>query len=193
MGRKLTFCKEEALNNMMMLFWRKGYEATSVRDIAAVLDIPIASVYHSFGDKKSILIATLDEYFEKYVKPRFEELMTKENTKQALLDFFDSLAEQCIHAELPAGCYVVQTTGDLTSSDPELAAHARKTLEYVRLQLKLLIEKAQLNKQITDKESSESLSNYLFATILALNTWSRTGVDMSIVKQYLRLALRPII
>lgn len=192
MGRKLTFCKEEALENTMRLFWRKGYEATSVRDIAAVLGVPIASVYHSFGDKKSIFIATIDEYFEKFVKPNFEALLAQDNAKQALLDLFDSLAEQCGNTDMPAGCYLVQTASEISDGDSELAGNAREKLEYIRLQLKALIEKARRSKQLTTKETSENLSQYLFATMLAVKTWSRTGVDTDSVKQYLRLALRPI-
>ncbi|MEQ1789649.1 MAG: TetR/AcrR family transcriptional regulator [Rickettsiales bacterium] len=192
MGRKLTFCKEEALENTMRLFWRKGYEATSVRDIAAVLGVPIASVYHSFGDKKSIFIATIDEYFEKFVKPNFEVLLAQDNAKQALLDLFASLAEQCGNTDIPAGCYLVQTASEISDGDSELAGNARGKLEYIRLQLKTLIEKARRSKQLTTKETSDNLANYLFATMLAVKTWSRTGVDTDSVKQYLRLALRPI-
>jgi len=192
MGRKLTFCKEKALEDTMRLFWRKGYEATSVRDIAAVLDVPIASVYHSFGDKKSIFLTTLDEYFEKYVKPNFNALLTQENAKQALLDLFNSLAEQCDNIDMPAGCYLVQTASEISASDPELAENARKKLEYIRLQLKTLIEKARRGKHLTTKETSENLSHYLFATMLAIKTWSRTGADSVAVDNYLRLALKPL-
>jgi len=192
MGRKLTFCKEEALQNTMYLFWCKGYEATSVRDIATVLDVPIASVYHSFGDKKTIFTAALDEYFEKYIKPRFEALLAREDSKQALLDLFNALAEQCGNKDMPAGCYLIQTASDISDADPELAKNAQEKLEYIRLQLKTLIEKARRSKQLITKENSDNLSHYLFAVMLALNTWSRIGMEADNVKQYLRLALKPI-
>lgn len=176
----------------MRLFWRKGYEATSVRDIAGVLEVPIASVYHSFGDKKSIFLATLDAYFEKYVKPEFAALLAQDDAQQALLALFHAVAKQCCNSDMPPGCYLVQTASDLTDADPELAASAKEKLEYIRLQLKVLIEKAQHNKQLTTKESSENLSHYLFATMLAVKTWSRTGVDADTIKNYLRLALKPL-
>ena len=192
MGRKLTFSKQEALESTIRLFWRKGYEATSVRDIAAVLEVPIASVYHSFGDKKSIFIAALDGYFEAYVKPQFEALLARDNAKQALLDLFQAIAEQCGNTDMPSGCYLVQTASDLIDAEPELAELAKEKLEYIRLQLKALIEKARRNKQLTTKETSENLSHYLFATMLAVKTWSRTGVDAETTKNYLRLALKPL-
>lgn len=176
----------------MRLFWRKGYEATSVRDIAAALEVPIASVYHSFGDKKSIFLATLDGYFDAHVKPQFEALLARDNAKQALLDMFQSIAEQCGNEDIPSGCYLVQTASDLTDADPELAENAKEKLEYIRLQLKALIEKARRNKQLVTKETSENLSHYLFATMLAVKTWSRTGVDAATTKNYLRLALKPL-
>lgn len=192
MGRKLTFCKEKALEEIMHLFWRKGYEAVSVRDIAAVLGAPIASVYHSFGDKKSIFMATLDEYFETYAKPQFEALQARDNAKQALLDLFQSFAEQCGNSEIPSGCYLVQTAADVVDGDPDLVASTKEKLEYIRLQMKALVEKARRNKQLVTKETSENLSHYLFATMLAVKTWSRTGADSAAIGNYLRLALKPL-
>jgi TetR/AcrR family transcriptional repressor of nem operon len=192
MGRKLTFCKEKALEEIMHLFWRKGYEAVSVRDIAALLGVPIASVYHSFGDKKSIFMATLEGYFETYAKPQFEVLLAQDNAKQALLDMFQSFADQCGNSEIPSGCYLVQTAADVVDVDPELAVSAKEKLEYIRLQIKKLIEKARRNKQLVTKETSENLSHYLFATMLAVKTWSRTGANSNDVGNYLRLALKPL-
>lgn len=192
MGRKLTFSKQEALESTMHLFWRKGYEATSVRDIAAALEVPIASVYHSFGDKKSIFIATLEGYFEAYVKPQFDELLEQDNAKQALLQMFQSLAEQCASKEMPSGCYLVQTASQLTEVDPELTELAKEKLEYIRLQLKAMVEKARRNKQLATKETSENLSHYLFATLLAVKTLARTGASSDLVKNYLKLALKPL-
>ena len=94
MGRKLTFSKEEAVASTMHLFWAKGYEATTVRDIADRLEIPVASVYHSFGDKRSIFLMTLDAYFEAHIRPNFENLALRTDSKQALLDLFDSMAKR---------------------------------------------------------------------------------------------------
>lgn len=192
MGRKLTFSKEKALNDIMRLFWSKGYEATSVRDIAQALDVPIASIYHSFGDKKAIFLATLNEYFDIYVKPNFEAVLARENSKQAILELFHSFSEQCDDTESPPGCYLVQTAGELSMADEDIAAVVKEKLDYIRLRLKTLVEQARRNKQITTKETSENLSQYLFATMLAVKTWSRTGVGKEITKQYLRLALKPI-
>lgn len=192
MGRKLSFSKQEALERTMHLFWRKGYEATSVRDIASVLKVPIASVYHSFGDKKSIFINTLDGYFETYVEPQFEALLAKDNAKHALLDMFQSIADQCGNESIPSGCYLVQTASVMADIDPELAGLAKKKLEYIRLKLKALIEKAIEKKQLDTKENSEDLSQYLFATMLAIKTWGRTGIRPDTIKQYLKLALTPL-
>lgn len=193
MGRKLTFCKKEALEDSMHLFWRKGYEATTMRELAAALGVPVASVYHSFGDKKSIFMATLDGYFERYVKPNFEALLARDNARLALLDMFHALAGQCDDDAMPVRCYLVQTANDLTNTDPELAASIREKLDYIRLQIKALVEKARRNKQLVTRETSENLTHYLFITMLAVKIWSRSGTDAAMTRQYLRLALKPLV
>ena len=193
MGRKLTFCKDKALDQAIQLFWRKGYEATSMRDVATALDIPLASVYHSFGDKKSIFTATLDGYVGKYVQPSFDALRQQEDACAAIISFFDSMIASCVGSDdAPPGCYLVQVAGQLRVTEPDLAALAMERLDAVRMQFKELIERAQNQKQLSADRNSEDLSNYLLATMLAAKTWMRAGVAAQVLKNYLDLALAPL-
>ena len=54
MARPREFDEGEALDAAMDCFWRDGYEATSVRDLAARMGITGASLYNAFGDKRSL-------------------------------------------------------------------------------------------------------------------------------------------
>ncbi|MCF8032330.1 MAG: TetR/AcrR family transcriptional regulator [Desulfarculaceae bacterium] len=44
------------------LFSSKGYQATSVRDIAAAMDMTVSNIYHYFGSKEGLLRAVLEHY-----------------------------------------------------------------------------------------------------------------------------------
>src|SRR3989442_5123980 len=48
---------EQVLESAMRLFTEKGYEAASVRDLAAELEIRPSSLYHHFPGKQHILFA----------------------------------------------------------------------------------------------------------------------------------------
>ena len=53
-GRPKTFDREEALEAAMLLFWERGFEQTSVDEVAEAMGIRTSSLYSSFGDKEAL-------------------------------------------------------------------------------------------------------------------------------------------
>jgi AcrR family transcriptional regulator len=48
----------------MRCFWNRGFEQTSMRDLAGEMGITSASLYNAFGDKRSLYRRALDYYLE---------------------------------------------------------------------------------------------------------------------------------
>ncbi len=75
-GRPREFCTQEALATAIRLFWAKGFEGTSVSDLAGAMGISKPSLYAAFGDKEALFakafrlytleeLAFVDEALEK--------------------------------------------------------------------------------------------------------------------------------
>lgn len=62
MGRPRGFDKDEALISAMNVFWAKGYDATSMRDLTSAMGISGPSLYAAFGDKRELYLQTIDRY-----------------------------------------------------------------------------------------------------------------------------------
>lgn len=62
MARTREFDTEAAVSRAMELFWTRGYEATSVRDLTGHLGIGQGSLYAAFGDKDGLYRAALEHY-----------------------------------------------------------------------------------------------------------------------------------
>jgi TetR/AcrR family transcriptional repressor of nem operon len=62
MARTREFDTEAAARRAMELFWTRGYEATSVRDLTQHLGIGQGSLYAAFGDKDGLYRAALECY-----------------------------------------------------------------------------------------------------------------------------------
>jgi AcrR family transcriptional regulator len=54
--------KDKLVTTATELFASKGYEATSVRDIAAAMNMTVSNIYHYFGSKEGLLRAILRHY-----------------------------------------------------------------------------------------------------------------------------------
>lgn len=61
-GRPLSFGRDEALDQAMLLFWRHGYETTSIADLTAAMGITAPSLYAAFGDKKRLFLEAARRY-----------------------------------------------------------------------------------------------------------------------------------
>ena len=63
------FQKAKMLETARRLFWEKGYNATSMRDIALAYGCRPANIYNFFSDKEEILFEVLREEMEQIVNP----------------------------------------------------------------------------------------------------------------------------
>lgn len=62
MGRPREFDAEKAVMRAMQLFWRQGYEGTSLTDLTEELGITRPSLYAAFGSKEALFLKALDLY-----------------------------------------------------------------------------------------------------------------------------------
>src|SRR5690349_18412495 len=62
MARPRQFDEQDAVTRATGLFWRRGYNATSVRDLGAELELTPSSLYRTFTDKHTLFLRALDHY-----------------------------------------------------------------------------------------------------------------------------------
>ena len=62
MARPREFDEHSALQRAMQVFWRKGFEATSLADLLKATGLSKSSLYQTFTDKRSLFLAALETY-----------------------------------------------------------------------------------------------------------------------------------
>ena len=60
MSRPIEFDRPKAVNRALVMFWRKGYQATSLTDLLETTDISRSSLNAAFKDKRIFYIKCLD-------------------------------------------------------------------------------------------------------------------------------------
>ncbi len=61
-GRPREFDMDQAIERALELFWRRGYEGTSMSDLTEALGITRASLYAAFGNKEGLFQRVMDRY-----------------------------------------------------------------------------------------------------------------------------------
>ena len=123
MARPIEFDMMTAKESAMKLFWRNGYQASSLSDLLVEMKIGRGSFYAAFGDKRSLYIECLNLFAE-----RTGAIVQKARDKYPPMDAIRYFLEHSLnHADgLKAGfgCMAVNTVIELAGVDDELAVAA---------------------------------------------------------------------
>ena len=65
----------------MVLFWRKGFEATSMTDLCEAMGVRSPSLYAAFGSKEALYLEALGRYVEKIGPPIWGPLEEAETAR----------------------------------------------------------------------------------------------------------------
>jgi len=120
-GRPRSFCREEALDRALELFWRNGYEGTSLAELTKAMGIAPPSLYAAFGDKQSLFRAVLRRYAEgpgSFVARALEAPTARAAVERLLL----AAADELTMPGRPPGCLAIH--GALACSDDGAAVRA---------------------------------------------------------------------
>lgn len=168
MARPIEFDKQEALEAAMKLFWRKGYDATSIQDLLSVMKINRGSLYGAFGDKKSLFIACLDRY-NNYVCQVFGDLLAKQASPLlSIYGLFEFIALEMSDEELAVGCFFVNTIAELSQTEMDLSKIAVERLEGVEAMLAEKLQLAVAQNQMPKDTAIDDYSRYLGSCIKGL-------------------------
>jgi AcrR family transcriptional regulator len=106
-GRPRTFCKEQALDRALEVFWRKGYEGASICDLTAAMGINPPSLYAAFGNKEALFRQALDRYAESHGE-YIREALAAPKARDAMEAILRGSVRSLTDKSNPAGCLLVQ-------------------------------------------------------------------------------------
>lgn len=127
------FNEDEVLNRAMLLFWRRGFGATSMQDIAQATGVLRGSLYHAYGDKQAIFLKIFERYkawFLENVRAALDA-PTAEEALGRYLRFSIDTVTAADEDDVTRGCLTTKTATDETAGDEAIRAALRSLLDGV--------------------------------------------------------------
>lgn len=110
MARPRQFDEKNAVRSATELFWRRGYHATSVRDLGDELKLTPSSLYRTFTDKHTLFLRALDHYRATDSAEAQQRLDTADRpVRQVLREWMLWLVTCPADGKSGRGCFVVNT------------------------------------------------------------------------------------
>lgn len=187
-GRPRAFDIDTALEKALEVFWRKGYDGTSLSDLTDAMGINKPSLYAAFGNKEQLFLKAIELYESRpcaFFLPALEKPTAYEVAEHMLYGAAMTMADQA-H---PQGCVVVQ--GALSCS--EAAAAVKEALINRRLegQQKLLerFERAKTEGDLPASVDAETLAQYLGTVLQGMAIQANNGATPEQLRRVAEMTL----
>ncbi len=105
------FNEDETLDRALELFWRKGYGATSMPELAQATGVLRGSLYNAYGDKEGLFLKVFARYQAGFLAAASETLAPPD-TREALKAFFAFAIASMKSGEAARGCLSTKTAVD---------------------------------------------------------------------------------
>src|SRR5581483_2941236 len=106
-GRPRKFNTEKALDAALLLFWRHGYEGTSLAALTKAMGINVPSLYAAFGNKETLFKKALQRYLQKPAS-YLPKALEQPTARRAVEKLFRGAIDMVMHPRHPDGCLLVQ-------------------------------------------------------------------------------------
>jgi AcrR family transcriptional regulator len=178
MARPRQFDEDKVLCAVRDQFWDAGYAATSLQDLMRVSGLGKGSLYAAFGDKHELFLRVLRRYVASLDHAVRGAIDAPPRAIDALRSYVMMPVGDSAGQAARRGCLLANSTTELASADPDVAAEARRAYEGITAVLTEAVRRAQAEGDVSVSVDPISLARALLAAQQGLTFMGRTGTDV---------------
>jgi len=162
------FDRKEALEKALEVFWEKGYQGTSIKDLEERMALARSSIYNTFGDKEELFFQALSHYQHLQQALAGASLLRASSPLEGIRFLLEGLALESMKDKGRKGCFVVNATTELANQHAGLNDLVVRNKDANLVLLEDLIRKAQAASEIPLDKNPAGLATFLFSSIQGL-------------------------
>jgi AcrR family transcriptional regulator len=177
-GRPRQYDPERALAKAADVFWKRGYAATSLDDLAAATGMNRPSLYAAFGDKRDIYLKTLARYREQSRAIGAEIVADDPPLRIFLKRFYQAALDIYLAGNDEAlGCYSISTAPAQATTDPAVREFLATTIGNTDAFVAKQVAKARERGEVASEADPEALAQLATAALHTLAVRARAGTS----------------
>ncbi len=178
-GRPRGFSRDEAVDRAMHLFWRHGYEATSLNQLKRAMGgISPASFYAAFGSKEALFREAVARYLDTHgqvTASLWDEVLAPRGAIEQALRHSARMQTDVAH---PSGCMIILSATGCSPDNAHLEAHLRKARQGNRTAMLGCVERAITSGELGSDTDAIALSTMFDGLLVGFSTQARDGVPV---------------
>ncbi|MFD3656816.1 TetR/AcrR family transcriptional regulator [Streptomyces sp. NPDC058620] len=190
MARTKEFDPDAALQSALELFWRRGYEATSIADLVEHLGIGRQSIYATFGNKHELYLKAMDRYSERRDPLLLAELSQPGPALPVVRAAVRRFASEAATPESRLnGCLVTNTAAELAPHDPAAARRVESSWEHFETLLHSALVRARAQGELPEDRDPRALARMLLVLLQGIRIVGKASSDPARVRDAAEQAL----
>ena len=163
MPRMKQFNEEAVLAKAMELFWKQGFNGTSMQELVEHLGINRASLYSTFGDKKALFDKAFAQYRANSAATINQCFENGNTLREKLLNMYTMVIDGAIGNGEAKGCFVVNATGELTPDNACMRNRLAENKKGFEDQFMQLLKEAVARGELSPQKDLDGLVAMLIA------------------------------
>lgn len=192
MPRPREFDEADVVARATDLFWRRGYHATSVRDLGQELDLSASSLYRTFGDKHALFLRALDHYRATDSAEARDQLLRPGPVTEVVRDWLIRMVDLPEEGAAARGCFVVNTATELGAGDPTVDERTQAAFGVTRQALHEVLQRGRRDGQLRADLDVDTTAESLFTLVLGLRVRARAGHGAAELRGVIDTAVRSL-
>jgi len=187
-GRPTEFDRQAALEKSIELFWKNGYEATSLSELIQEMGIGRQSLYNTFGDKHSLFV----EAVEHYIRSNGQHILSVLQADGSPVGNIRQLLEQMVEFVVDGncrGCLVTNSIVELAPHDEEVQKIVQSMVKRVEKTLQATLDRAVEAGEISQQTDTRAMARFFNSTVHGLVVLGKSSASKGVLKDVVRVAL----
>ncbi len=172
-GRPRAFDADRALEQATALFRRRGYRATTTRDLESAIGVAPSSLYHAFGSKSELFGPALSRYQEQLDRELLGPLRDGPAGLDAVDAFLSALARRLL-ADDTRGSLIGRMMSESGAPEPVVVLRLEAYREDLRAALGAALSRAAAAGEVRPGDAEARVS-LLVGAVLGLNLAVQPG------------------
>lgn len=168
MPRLPEFDRTEVVQSALEVFWKDGYESSTIEKLLGAMGLNRGSLYAAFGGKERLFREVMDHYVGFMFHILESTLLGRPDPVDAIRSFLERVSVLEPADTRTRGCLLFNTISELAHTKPHLAAEASAKVGLLRDLFIQRLGEAHEQQLIRDDATLEELADYLIALAAGL-------------------------
>jgi len=188
LGRPRQFDMDDAIESALQVFWRHGYQGSSLSELTRAMGLTRPSLYAAYGDKEGLYVRALQRYVEQRLAPLLTALEAESDFQRGITALLRSFARLFSEG---GGCLVINGLADVggPTTPPQVGKTLLQVLAQSEAQVRARVIRAQREGRLHEQGTPSDVSGFVMLLMAGLAMRAKAGIPLRQLEKVITLSL----